>query len=115
MKHVLFAAALALAGCTPASEIVPAPDHAAPEASAGQYSPAPGYCADYIGGCEPDFPTALAICQRLYGEAWGETMSPMECWNSNMAAAWGCAPACGFDLVCLGAPESPSALWCCPF
>jgi hypothetical protein len=107
MNRVLFAAALALAGCTTTPEIVPTQDFAPLGAQN------PGYCTDYIiDTCEPPFVDAMAMCQRLYGEKWNELVSPVECWEDTPDPSWVCEPT-NVQIVCPGAEWSPSDLWCC--
>jgi hypothetical protein len=99
--------------CTAAPVIEPAPERAA-EARAALF--APGYCEPYISNnCTPPFADAMAICMRLYGEQWDELVSPVECWHDTPPPSWNCAPVCNQEIVCPGAEEWPSMLWCCPF
>lgn len=100
----------ALAGCTAAPTIEATHDYAAPEARAGQ---SPGYCVEYTyEGCDIPASEAMAICEQTYGNVM-VPISPMECWQSNEAAAWGCAPVCGVRVTCPGAEQYPFDLWCC--
>ena len=113
MRTILFAAALALAGCTAAPVIAPEPLAEIPDVeSPGQPAPL-GWCNEYTTSlCVPDAGTANGLCMRQYGEAFG---TAMECWESNDAVNWGCVPLCGEEIVCPGAEASTSALWCCPW
>lgn len=113
MRNILFAAAFALAGCTATPTIAPEPLAEIPEAET-QGQPVPvGYCVEHTTSlCVPDAATASGLCMRQYGEAF---VAAMECWQSNEAVNWGCVPLCGEEIVCPGAVEVPSALWCCPW
>lgn len=111
MKHVLFAAALALAGCTPAPDSIPAPD-SDPVHLAAQF-PGASYCTDFaIDYCKPSFWDALILCDRLYGKEWDHLVGPMECFEAIPPPEWGCMPT-HTEIICPGAEGYPSILWCC--